>query len=101
MRVQLIIMTLTVFVSCNPKRTESLQDRFKMSVVKLRNVGLFEEYKSFNDDQLTDSLIAIAKKKHKFSVYDDFEEVYDPLRMRNGLICTSLNWKIEEFGGTI
>ena len=72
-------MTLAVFASCNATRTESVPDRFKMSVGKLRNVGFFEEYKSFSDDQLTDSLIAIAKKKHKFSGYDDFEEVYDPI----------------------
>src|SRR5687768_1736572 len=79
MRVLIIILALTVLITCNPKRADLVRDRFKDSVIKLRSVGLFEDYKNLNDEQLTDSLIKTAKIKHEFGGFNDFEEVYDPV----------------------
>src|SRR5687768_10290650 len=79
MRVLLVILTLTVLISCKSKRIDSVRDRFKESVIKLRNVGLFEDYLKMTDNQLTDSLIKAAKKIHEFEGFNSFEEVYDPI----------------------
>jgi hypothetical protein len=79
MRVLIIIIALTVLITCKPKRNGSVRDRFKESVIKLRNVGLFEDYKNLTAEQLTDSLIKTAKINHDVGGFNDFEEVYDPV----------------------
>jgi len=79
MRVLIIILTLSVLITCKPERTDSVRDRFMESVIKLRKVGLFEAYKNLTHEQLTDSLIKTAEKNHEFGGFNDFKDVYDPL----------------------
>jgi hypothetical protein len=79
MRVLIIILASTVLIACGPKRNDLVRERFKESVIKLRSVGLFDDYKNLTDEQLTDLLIKTAKIKHEFNWFNDFEEVYDPV----------------------
>lgn len=60
-----------------------IEERFKASVIALRQVGLFEDYKDHNDEELTQLLIDKAKKKHKFEGFSDFDEVYNPVNNEN------------------
>jgi hypothetical protein len=74
MRVIVIFLIAVSLTSCVDKR----RDKFLESVKKLRTVGLFEDGKNLNNEQLTDSLIVIAKKEHQLGFFSDFDEVYDP-----------------------
>lgn len=71
-------LILIVIISCSGrKNVVPTEDRFKESVISLRQVGLFEDYKGLNDDELTRMLIEKAKKKHEFDGFSYFGEVYN------------------------
>jgi hypothetical protein len=74
MRVIIIFLIAVSLASCVDKR----RDKFLEAVKKLRNTGLFEGCKNLDDEQLANSLIVIAKKRHQSGFFNDFDEVYDP-----------------------
>lgn len=71
------ILILTLLTSCN--RGQDLQkEKFKTAVTNLRQVGLFEDFKDLDDEQLTKLLIEKAQQKYKVDGYDEFNEIFDP-----------------------
>ena len=64
--------------SCNGGQDNLREERFKTTVVDLRQVGFFEVYKDLDDEQLTKILIEKAQKKYRVDGYDEFNEIFDP-----------------------
>lgn len=64
-------------VSCD--RGQNLQnEKFKTAVNKLRQVGLFEDFKDVDDERLTKMLIQKAQQKYNVEGYNEFDEIFDP-----------------------
>ncbi len=79
MRYLTTILILATLNSCNVGQKSNLQEeRFKTAVSNLRQGGLFENYKELNDNELTQTLLANAKKKHQVGEFNGFDEIFDP-----------------------
>jgi len=78
MRLLTTILAFIFFVSCNGGQDNLRQERFKTAVVSLRQVGFFENYTEFDDEQLSKILIEKAQKKYRVDYYDAFNEIFDP-----------------------
>ena len=78
MRYIITILILTAWTSCNVVH-DLQEERFKTSVINLRQVGLFEDYKDLDDERLTKTLIEKAKKKYQIDGHDKFNEIFDPV----------------------
>ena len=88
MRYFITLLIFTSLTSCNlrQKRLQeegvntfsgTMEDRFKTTVVNLRQGGLFADYKNLEVEQLTKALIEKAKIKYQVNGYDSFNEVFN------------------------
>lgn len=80
----LFMLCAWLLVACAAKQKEStkkdrpsLKERFRTGVISLRQVGLFEDYKSLSDDSLTQLLSSIAKEQHLWEVFEVYDSIQD------------------------
>lgn len=71
------VMLLSVLASCN-SGPNSQEQKFKIAVSNLRQVGFFEHHTDLDNEQLTALLMEQARKKYNALGYNEFDALFDP-----------------------